>query len=194
MMIARRLSSSEMLEERCSSEGYTLSTLRDQLYHWSLANLGLTYEADDVAQKIFEKLLKPGRGIETYNDSQNFNSWLSRIVHNACVDVRRGWKRRAKEKLLIGAKISDEDEEGELDLIGASYTENNLGRLIDKEDASRIYNAMERLPYVNKEAMRLYYVDGLNYNQISRTLNIPQGTVKSRIHKAKKLLKEAITI
>lgn len=193
-MIARRLSSSEVLEQRCSSEGYTLSTLRDQLYHWSLANLGLTYEADDVAQKIFEKLLKPGRGIETYNDSQNFNSWLSRIVHNACVDVRRGWKRRAKEKLLIGAKISEDDEEGELDLIGASYTENNLGRLIDKEDASRIYNAMEKLPYVNKEAMRLYYVDGLNYIQISQTLNVPQGTVKSRIHKAKKLLKEAITV
>jgi RNA polymerase sigma-70 factor (ECF subfamily) len=111
------------------------------------------------------------RGLErlrTYDESRPFRGWWFSILHNCCIDILRAAKGTAHVAL--------ED----VDLAAAA--------LPDASDWERLVTCMERLSVDHREVLRLKYFADLSYRELAEVLAIPQGTVMSRLHLARKAL------
>jgi len=128
----------------------------------------LTGNREDAEDLVQEVLLRVRRGLETYQPG-SMEGWLSRIATNAFLDdVRR--RRRRPEDLL------PEDPDWVL-----------------PPAMGDVQAALQRLPEDFRAAVVLCDVVGLPYQEISQTLGVPVGTVRSRIHRGRALLREALT-
>ena len=114
------------------------------------------------------------RGINKLDDPARFRTWTYRIISNKCAD----WTRRR----VLQRKAA-------MDLQNATRTE-----ITDDNDTQsetdRMRNALSKLPDEQRAILSLHYLDGMNVREISRVLDVPAGTVKSRLFHARKRLKE----
>ena len=111
-----------------------------------------------------------------------FSSWIYRITHNETYDFFRSKKRRPE--------ITLNDEEDKL-FLNIPTTEENLEEIFDKNLKNQdIKNAIQNLEKKYKDIIILKFIEGKDYNEISDILQIPQGTVATLIHRAKKELKK----
>jgi RNA polymerase sigma-70 factor (ECF subfamily) len=140
----------------------------------------LTGNDDDAQDLVQEVLLRVRRGLSTYQPG-NLEGWLSRIATNAFLDEVRRKRRRAvqllpeePERVIPPAPSADVAAEAEA--------------LPDD-----VHQALQRLTPDYRAAVVLCDVVGLSYEEISATLGIPIGTVRSRIHRGRALLREALT-
>jgi RNA polymerase sigma factor (sigma-70 family) len=137
----------------------------------------LTGNDDDAYDLVQEALLRVRKGLETYQPG-SMEGWLSRIVTNVFLDEVRRKRRRPvevmpddPERLLPSAPGADEPTE----------------RLSDDVQA-----ALRRLPEDFRTAVVLCDVVGLSYEEIAETISVPVGTVRSRIHRGRRLLRTAL--
>ncbi|HLE39321.1 MAG TPA: sigma-70 family RNA polymerase sigma factor [Acidimicrobiia bacterium] len=139
----------------------------------------LTGNADDAHDLVQEVLLRVRRGLSSYTPT-SFDGWLWRITRNAFLDEVRRRNRRPTMPL-------PEDDRG----IGAAAPgpEEVLASIRLGEDVQR---ALLDLPYDFREAVVLCDVVGLSYEEIAGAVGIPVGTVRSRIHRGRKMLKERL--
>ena len=139
----------------------------------------LTGNADDAHDLVQEVLLRVRRGLAAYTP-RSFDGWLWRITRNAFLDEVRRRNRRPTTPL-------PEDDRG----VGpaAPAPEEVLASVRLGEDLQR---ALLALPYEFREAVVLCDVVGLSYEEIAGAVGIPVGTVRSRIHRGRKMLKERL--
>ncbi|MEW6471945.1 MAG: sigma-70 family RNA polymerase sigma factor [Actinomycetota bacterium] len=137
----------------------------------------LTGNDDDAYDLVQEALLRVRKGLETYQPG-SMEAWLSRIVTNVFLDEVRRKRRRPvevlpddPERLLPSAPSADEATE----------------RLSDDVQA-----ALRRLPEEFRTAVVLCDVVGLSYEEIADAISVPVGTVRSRIHRGRRLLRGAL--
>ncbi len=140
----------------------------------------LTGNDDDAQDLVQEVLLRVRRGLGTYQPG-NLEGWLSRIATNAFLDEVRRRRRRAVELL------PDEPERVIPPEPGADVAAEAEALPDD------VYQALQRLTPDYRAAVVLCDVVGLSYEEISATLGIPIGTVRSRIHRGRAQLREALT-
>ncbi|HEX2272298.1 MAG TPA: sigma-70 family RNA polymerase sigma factor [Acidimicrobiales bacterium] len=140
----------------------------------------LTGNDDDAQDLVQEVLLRVRRGLGTYQPG-NLEGWLSRIATNAFLDEVRRRRRRVVEVL------PDEPERVIPPAPGADVTAEAEALPED------VHRALQRLTPDYRAAVVLCDVVGLSYEEISATLKIPIGTVRSRIHRGRALLREALT-
>jgi len=133
-------------------------------------------EAQDLVQDV---LLRVRKGLETYKPG-SLEGWLSRITTNAFLDDVRRKKRRPTDPL---------PEDSERVLAGAPSADDALAAA-DLPD--HIQAALRALPADYRAAVVLSDVVGFSYQEIAETLNIPVGTVRSRIHRGRSLLKQVL--
>ncbi len=140
----------------------------------------LTGNPDDAADLAQEVLLRVRKGLAGYQPG-SFEGWLWRITRNAFLDDVRRRKRRPTSSLP--------DEIDRLSIHAAPAPEQVLAtvRLGDEIQA-----ALLELPYDFREAVVLCDVVGLSYEEISAAVVAPIGTVRSRIHRGRKMLKERL--
>src|SRR3954447_18476872 len=140
----------------------------------------LTGNREDAQDLVQEVLLRVRRGLETYQPG-SMEGWLSRIATNAFLDdVRR--KKRRPEDLL------PDDPDWVLPPTGAADEALAAEMLPDDVQA-----ALRRLPEDFRAAVVLCDVVGLSYQEIGRALEIPVGTVRSRIHRGRAMLRETLS-
>jgi RNA polymerase sigma-70 factor (ECF subfamily) len=157
-------------EELARSHGRFLYTVAYRL-------TGNREDAEDLVQEV---LLRVRRGLETYQPG-SMEGWLSRIATNAFLDdVRR--RRRRPEDLL-----PDDPDWVLPPTMGADEA---LAAEVLSDD---VQAALRRLPEDFRAAVVLCDVVGLPYQEISEALGVPVGTVRSRIHRGRALLREALT-
>ncbi len=139
----------------------------------------LTGNRDDAQDLVQEVLLRVRRGLESYTP-QSFDGWLWRITRNAFLDEVRRRNRRPASPL-------PEDDRG----VGvpAPPPEEVLDSVRLGEE---VQAALLELPYEFREAVVMCDVVGLSYEEIAIAADIPIGTVRSRIHRGRKLLKERL--
>jgi RNA polymerase sigma-70 factor (ECF subfamily) len=137
----------------------------------------LTGNDDDAYDLVQEALLRVRKGLETYQPG-SMEGWLSRIVTNVFLDEVRRKRRRPVEVM---------PEDPERLLPSAPGADEATERLSDDVQA-----ALRRLPEEFRTAVVLCDVVGLSYEEIADALSVPVGTVRSRIHRGRRLLRTAL--
>ena len=147
--------------------------------HWD------RHRAEDQAQEVFVKLFTHARD---YRPTAKFTTYMYRIAHNCWVDDLR---RSKHERNQVSLDVQDAD--------GASLRELVFAMGDDPRDEARkeevveaVIKAVDLLPDEHKAVFVLSEIEGMSYLQISRILEIPEGTVKSRMHAAVRKLRERL--
>jgi len=142
--------------------------------------INLTRDSE-AAQDLFqETLYKALANHEKYNTGTNIKAWLFTIMRNIFIN---DYSRKSKQKTIFDNTPND---------YLLDYKQSTVSN--DAESDMRlkeVRKAVEELPEIFKTPFKLYF-DGYKYNEIADALGEPLGTIKSRIHFARKLLKEQI--
>lgn len=154
-----------------------------QVYNQAYRMMGDPASASDATQEAF---IKAYRNIESFRGG-SFRSWLLRIVTNCCYDEFRRRKRRPATSF---EDMGDIDEEANPALInGRESPEESIER---DELAQALQSAINALPPHHRTVLILSDVQGFSYAEIAETVDIPLGTVKSRLARARANLRDIL--
>lgn len=128
--------------------------------------------ADDLAQEVF---LRAYRGLVGFEGRSRFSTWIYRIAYNVFLN------HRARSKELASLPQGFESS------AAAPDTELSPSRLDMRRDLA---SAIAELPERYRVVVTLYYLEDVSYPEIAEVLDLPLGTVKTHLHRAKKLLRE----
>jgi len=141
----------------------------------------LTRDNESAKDLLQETMFRALANREKYNAGTNIKAWLYTIMRNIFINE---YRRKAKQNVILDNSINEFLlNSNQLSVVNAA--ESNL-------KMKEIQQAVYQLPYIFKNPFMLYF-DGYKYNEIAALLKEPLGTIKSRIHFARKLLKEQLT-
>ena len=136
-------------------------------------------EAEDLAQEALTKAL---RAYDSFAEGTNFKAWIFRILRNTFLTSRTG---------IASARTSFLADHEELeDVLSPEQTPEEV--LIQLDNAAGVQAALEELPPALRECLLLCDVEELKYKEIATVLDVPIGTVMSRISRARAALREAL--
>jgi RNA polymerase sigma-70 factor, ECF subfamily len=141
-------------------------------------------EAEDIVQ---EALMRGYRGIKRFRGDCPLRIWLSRIVVRVAINHHRSLARRLKRWVFFG-DLQSVYEDGSVQ----EFEPADPMGFFDREAVLDIRKHVNRLPDEFRMPLVMLAVDGLTIPEIARILEIPEGTVKSRIFYARKRLKQAL--
>jgi RNA polymerase sigma-70 factor (ECF subfamily) len=166
-----------------------------KVYAVALGMLKDKEEAMDVSQEAFVKVYKY---LDHFKGDSSFYTWLYRITVNICIDVMR-------RKNSAGGDMEEFDESAPMDLsearigaLGSRLGTNPQKSALRRELAEKIQEALAAVPEKHRAILLLREVEGMSYEDLSRTLDIPKGTVMSRLFharaKVQKILSEYLEL
>ena len=142
-------------------------------------------DALDLAQEIF---LKVFQALDRFNPAYKFSTWLFRIAGNAAIDHLR--KRRPR---TVPLETPDPDGPGPFAPEQRSTGLDPYGELRNVERGKAISRAIQDLPADFRELIALRHFAGLSYEEIAGVKNMPLGTVKNKLFRARAVLKERLS-
>ncbi len=143
-----------------------------------------TEDAQDLTQEIF---LRAYRALGSFRGESRFSVWLYRLGHNVCLD----FLRRRKRQWEVSLTQTDEDgQEQELEIPDGRYEPDAL--LARAELRRAVRQGLMALPEDQRRILLLREIGGLRYDEIAAVLELEEGTVKSRIFRARKKLCEVL--
>lgn len=145
-----------------------------RLYGLCLSLCANSFEADDLYQDTWLRVMK---NIEKYDPDREFEPWLTKI----CVNTYRNALRRLARSTLLNFNTN---EEKDAMLCAVPAPEN--------PDYRPLYEAIKQLPEKYRIVVILFYFEDMDVAATTRAMGIPEGTVKSRLSKARKLLREVL--
>lgn len=156
----------------------------DALYNFAYQ---LSYNDDDANDLVQETYMKAFRFIDSYQEGTNSKAWLFKILKNIFINEYRR-KKREPEKIDYDDVItfSDEDDDN-----SAAYFDLRED-LFDNMMGDEITNALNKLPIEFKTVILLCDIEGFTYEEIAKIIDIPIGTVRSRLHRARNMLKQLL--
>ncbi|MCU9614987.1 RNA polymerase sigma factor SigW [Caldibacillus lycopersici] len=164
--------------------GEIVELYKSKVYQLCYRMLGNSHEAEDIAQEAF---IRAYVNIDRYNIDRKFSTWLYRIATNLCIDRIR----KKKPDYYLDAEIAGTEGMNMYSQIAAEgmlpedeVTSMELQALIQRE----ILN----LPEKYRSVIVLKYIEELSLNEISEILDMPLGTVKTRIHRGREALRKQL--
>jgi RNA polymerase sigma-70 factor (ECF subfamily) len=146
------------------------------------------HDAEDLVQETFLKAL---RGFGGFERGTNFKAWIFRILRNTYLTSRTGLA--AVRTVALEDELDEEGETGpRLYPEGAIERETPESNLIRLSDRAAVEEAMERLPAPLLEVILMCDVEEMKYKEIASVLEIPMGTVMSRIARARMALRREL--
>jgi RNA polymerase sigma-70 factor (ECF subfamily) len=161
---------------------------QDQVFTHACYLLGERELAEDITQEVFIRAyLKLG----TFRGG-SFRAWLLRIASNACYDELRRIKR---SRQLPAADLPLETSQGEDPLDAFTHPLTGVEEQVEQRDLfARALHGLSLLPLEYRSAAILVDVLGLNYAEAAASLGVPQGTIKSRLARARKGIRDRLMI
>lgn len=157
---------------------------QDRVYNVALRLSKDREEALDIAQETF---LKAYRNLAAFQRSAGFYTWIYRIAVNTALSRRRYHSARPKPVRLRG------ESEGARVSAPADEREADPARQADRaETIQRVEACIEALEAGHRAVIVLRDIEGRNYDEIAEILDCPRGTVKSRLHRARKALRKEL--
>jgi RNA polymerase sigma-70 factor (ECF subfamily) len=155
------------------------------VYNLILGMLGDTADAADAAQEVF---LKAFKGIRQFRQGSSLKTWLYRIAIREALNHRRWFKRHVQKNVSIDA----EPELGYAPIDVQDLSATPFDQLAAREIQEVVQDALLRVPEVFRSAVILRDLEGLSYEEVAEVLDVSVGTVKSRILRGRRTLKEML--
>jgi RNA polymerase sigma-70 factor, ECF subfamily len=155
------------------------------VYNLAYAMLSDASDAADVTQEVF---LRAFKGIHGFRRGSSLKTWLYRISVRQALNHRRWCWRHRRERISL-----DADEQGKsasLELQDAEATP--FEQYAAQETQAAVRRALEQIPAAFRSAVILRDLEGLSYEEVGEVLDVSVGTVKSRILRGRRLLKEIL--
>lgn len=153
---------------------------KNEIYNYLRRYLADDAMAEDAFQTTFIRVFQKS---EQFDGSRKFRPWLYGIATHQAIDLKRRCKRRSFQSLDVHTSGSDSRESTHAANI-ADYRQSTVDPLERAELRSRMEAAIEEVGEPGRSALELVYLQGLPYRDAAEILDVPVGTVKSRVHSA----------
>lgn len=140
----------------------------DMVYRLAILNMKNRFDAEDVFQEVFLKLFRYKKSIQS---EEHLKAWLIRVTINQCKSVAASGRKRQTVSL---------------DTIG------DIREPAKEESYSEVYELVRSLPLKYRQVVHLYYYEELSVKEIAEILDQKEGTVKTRLARARKLLNQKL--
>ncbi len=159
-------------------------------YHAPVYNLILSMLADtsDAADGTQEVFLKAFRGIRGFRQGSSLKTWLYRIAIREALNRKRWFKRHVQKNVSIDAEPEEGKTHIEIEDLGATPFE----QLATREIQAAVRAALQQVPEVFRGAVILRDREGVSYEEVAEVLEVSWGTVKSRILRGRRELREIL--
>lgn len=145
------------------------------VYNLALRMVGDRDDAFDMTQEAF---IKAYGSLSSFRGDSKFSVWIYRITTNVCLDFLRSKSRKQQVSLTV----SDDDEDAQLDIPDPEQ------QLIKKISMQSVEEGLKTLPDKQRQILVMRELCGMSYAEIGKALSLEEGTVKSRIFRARKRL------
>ena len=159
---------------------------QDRIFNTMYRLLGDYEEAKDLAQQTF---LKAYMSLDRFRGHSSFYTWLYRIGVNAALDER---KKRARGPHLVSDTFALAAHEDHRDMHVSSVGGDPAERVLTREREEAVTRAIAALDELHRSVLVLRDIEGMDYDEIAEVLSCPRGTVKSRLHRARLVLREKL--
>ena len=156
--------------------------LFDQLYNFAHWLTGDRTDAEDLVQETYAKALK---GFRSFEEGTNLHAWMYRILRNSFLTSRAGL--RSQNMMAL-----DDDDDPELE-VATSHSVTPELLLLQRESEQKVMTALASMPVHYREIVLLCEIEEMSYKEIAQVLAVPIGTVMSRLARARKMLRQALT-
>lgn len=157
----------------------------DSMYNFAYR---LTFDDDDAKDLVQDTYLKSFRFIESFEQGTNAKAWLFRILKNSFInDFRKKSKQPAKVDYQEVESYYNSDD------VDRSITSDLRVEAVQDMLGDEISNALNALDVDFRTVIILCDLEGFKYDEMAKILDIPIGTVRSRLHRARNLLKEKLS-
>ena len=177
-----------IIDRVLAGDNYAFGTLveayQNRVYNLALRMCGNPDDAFDLAQEAF---FRAWRGLAGFQRDSAFSTWLFRLTANVCLDWLRAKKRRPTVSLT---SVDEEGEETQLEVVDPGKGPEEL--LLAAEDRAALTRAMNELPVEYREILTLRAINDLSYTEIAEVLKLREGTVKSRLSRARLALRNKL--
>jgi RNA polymerase sigma-70 factor (ECF subfamily) len=186
-MTARRNPASEDIDLVRLALAGSQDAYRDLLVRYQRPVLGLVRRmvgnpplAEDLAQEVF---LKAFRALESFDQTRKFSSWLFKIAHNTAID-----QLRRRQLDTVPLETPNPDEPDLVAILPDSAIETPEVKAQRRDLAGAIEAAVTSLRPIYREVVALRYQEGLTYDEIAEITDLPLGTVKTHLFRARKAM------
>lgn len=149
------------------------------VYNLALRMVGDRDDAFDMTQEAF---IKAYGSLSSFRGDSKFSVWIYRIATNVCLDFLRSKSRKQQVSLTV----SDDDEDAQLDIPDPSSAPEQ--QLMQKISMQSVEEGLKTLPDKQRQILVMRELCGMSYAEIGKALSLEEGTVKSRIFRARKRL------
>jgi RNA polymerase sigma-70 factor (ECF subfamily) len=182
------------LAQKGDQSAYTqlMSRYKDAIYYMILKMINNTSDAEDLTIEAFGKAF---RNIENYSPQFAFSTWLFKIASNNCIDYMR--KKKTKQVSIHGT-ASDQQEQGdgineETSLSFQSDLPDPEEAMIKEQKQKLMRELVKQLKPRYRQLIELRYFKEFSYDEISQELELPIGTVKAQLFRARELLQGIVS-
>ncbi|MBX2992492.1 MAG: sigma-70 family RNA polymerase sigma factor [Bacteroidetes bacterium] len=149
--------------------------------------LRLVQDREEAEELVQDAFVRAYRSLEQFRGDAKFSTWLYRIVYNLC--MTRVTRRKARPEFL------DYHQEETHQGLFADNDEAGVDEQIENEDFRKILlEEVSRLPEHYRAAVGLFYLQEMSYEEMTNVLQLPLGTVKTNLFRARNLLRERMSI
>jgi len=157
---------------------------QNRLFNSLYRMLGSREDADDIAQESFVAAFQK---LDTFRGDSQFYSWLFRIAYNTAISM----KRKARLKTVSGDKLKESSGQEPND----TNPDHEPGHALHVEETQiAVQKALNELSEEYREAIVLKEMEDLSYEEIAELADVPVGTIRSRLHRARAELREKLRL
>ena len=183
----------DLVQRVQAGDSAAFRTLFDKYHRRAFAvAMGVVKNEDDALDAVQEAFVKVHKNIHKFQGSSSFYTWLYRIVMNVSIDhVRRTSRRRNLD--FDERALHEESEVAGDGALVPSVTNSNPGKAaLRRELGSAIQAALQELPEHHRAVIVLREIEGMSYEEMADALEVPKGTVMSRLFHARKKMQAAL--
>ncbi|AXE54918.1 ECF RNA polymerase sigma factor SigR [Aurantimicrobium sp. MWH-Uga1] len=158
----------------------------DKLYAHAMRKTGNSADANDLVQETY---LKAFAAFDQFQQGTNIKAWLHRILENTYINQ---YRKQQNQPYYSPLEELEDWQLGDAESRTATSSRSAEAEAIDHLPASAIKDALQALPEDFRAAVYLVDVEGYSYQEVADIMDTPTGTVMSRLHRGRKLLREQL--